>query len=155
MPIPFEPISLDRQQAYHQRFLTCPQVASDYSFINLWGWSAEYGLTWAWDDTLVWIKQDHPEPALWAPIGSWGDIDWESALDPYIADRTQFIRIPEQLAEVWQSSIGHFKAEEARGQWDYLYSLEDLVALKGNRYHKKKNLVNQFRRKYDFAYLPP
>jgi hypothetical protein len=26
--------------------------------------------------------------------------------------------------------------------------------LKGNRYHKKKNLVNQFKKKYDFTYLP-
>jgi hypothetical protein len=30
----------------------------------------------------------------------------------------------------------------------------DLVELKGNRYHKKKNLLNQFSRKYDFTYQP-
>jgi hypothetical protein len=27
-----------------------------------------------------------------------------------------------------------------------------LIELKGNRYHKKKNLLNQFNRKYDFSY---
>jgi hypothetical protein len=45
-------------------------------------------------------------------------------------------------------------ATAVEDQWDYLYSVPDLVELKGNRFHKKKNLLNQFRKKYDFAYLP-
>ncbi len=32
---------------------------------------------------------------------------------------------------------------------DYIYRVEDLAGLKGNRYSKKRNLINQFRREYD------
>ncbi|MFH1991377.1 MAG: hypothetical protein ABIK98_03065 [Pseudomonadota bacterium] len=35
----FEPISLEKQQAYLQRLSECPQKSSDYSFVNLWGWA--------------------------------------------------------------------------------------------------------------------
>jgi hypothetical protein len=43
--------------------------------------------------------------------------------------------------------------EETPDHWDYLYRVEDLVELKGNRYHKKKNLVNQFTNSYAYRYL--
>ena len=43
--------------------------------------------------------------------------------------------------------------EEQRGHWDYLYAGRDLIDLKGNRYHKKRNLLNQFIRKYPFSYV--
>ena len=35
-----------------------------------------------------------------------------------------------------------------------LFRSRDLIDLKGNRYHKKKNLLNQFLGKYDHVYLP-
>jgi hypothetical protein len=46
------------------------------------------------------------------------------------------------------------QVRETRGQWDYLYSKADLVGLKGNRYHKKKNLLNQFVKNYAHVYAP-
>ncbi len=45
------------------------------------------------------------------------------------------------------------RVDESRGHWDYLYSLPELVALKGNRFHKKKNLLNQFKKNYAYQYL--
>ena len=36
----------------------------------------------------------------------------------------------------------------------YVYSVSDLIDLKGNRFHKKKNLLAQFVKKYDYAYVP-
>jgi hypothetical protein len=43
---------------------------------------------------------------------------------------------------------------EERGHFDYLYAVADLIELRGNRYHKKKNLLNQFEKKYDYTYRP-
>ena len=76
MTLQFEPIHLDRQDDYARHFSKCPQKASDYSFVNLWGWAEEYGLRWAWQDRLVWIKQTRPEALYWAPVGPWNAIDW-------------------------------------------------------------------------------
>ncbi len=154
MSLQFEPISLDKQEDYLNMLTRCPQVASDYSFMNLWGWAQEYGLTWAWNDDCVWIRQSRPEVLYWAPVGPWYDIDWHARLVAAPDESTIFIRIPDKLVEHWQTT---FKDQaviaEERGHWDYVYSVSDLIELKGNRFHKKKNLLNQFVKKYEYTYV--
>ena len=61
MSLKFEPISLDRQEDYLENLSRCPQITSDYSFLNLWAWAEEYELRWAWDGNLIWIRQSLPE----------------------------------------------------------------------------------------------
>ena len=151
----FEPISLNRQTDYLELLNSCPQVASDYSFLNLWAWADEYGLRWAWEDKFVWIRQTKPEDLFWAPVGLWDQIDWKAIFNDRQIRQTSFIRIPQKLVESWRTSFGGLATvEEERGHWDYLYTVEDLAELKGNRYHKKKNLLNQFVKKYEFTYVP-
>jgi hypothetical protein len=151
----FEPISLDRQTEYLELLNSCPQVVSDYSFLNLWAWADEYGLRWAWEDKFVWIRQTKPEDLFWAPVGLWDQIDWKAIFDDRQIRQTSFIRIPQKLVESWRTSLGSLATvEEERGHWDYIYAVDDLVELKGNRYHKKKNLLNQFVKKYEYTYLP-
>ncbi len=42
----------------------------------------------------------------------------------------------------------HFSITEEPGLSDYVYRTEDLADLKGNRYAKKRNLINQFRKSH-------
>lgn len=155
MVLQFEPLSLQRQNAYRQRLAACSQIASDYSFINLWGWAGAYGLQWAWDDDLVWIRQSRPQERFWAPVGPWQTVDWRGVFQALTPPGGRLIRVPEPLLQIWQNgSSGRIEALEARGQWDYLYDVKEMIALAGNRYHKKKNLVRQFQRSYDAAYQP-
>ena len=155
MSLQFEPIRLEKQQDYLKILARCPQVASDYSFMNIWAWAEDYGLTWAWSDDCVWIRQSRPEVLYWAPVGPWSEIDWPTRLSEASGDPTIFIRIPNQLVEIWQTAFTDRAAfEEERGHWDYVYSVNELVDLKGNRFHKKKNLLNQFIKKYDYTYVP-
>jgi hypothetical protein len=155
MNLNFEPISLDRQKEYLALLAKCPQVASDYSFLNLWAWAEDYGLRWAWEEDLVWIKQTRPTELYWAPVGSWNLIDWQNRHEHRADSHTVFIRVPQKLVEIWSAAAGdEANVSEERGHWDYLYTVSDLIELKGNRYHKKKNLLNQFVKKYEFTYLP-
>lgn len=155
MPLTFKPINLEKQSEYSKYFAKCPQKVSDYSFVNLWGWAEEYGLDWAWTDNLVWIRQTIPEILYWAPIGFWDGIDWKSCLEELSGRQTLFIRIPEKLLQVWQESYGdRIAIEEERDNWDYIYSIAELIELKGKRFHKKKNLLNQFRKNYNFQFIP-
>ena len=155
MRLQFEPISLDKQKDYLKMLAQCPQVASDYSFINIWAWAEDYGLDWAWDHDCVWIRQSRPEVLYWAPVGPWYDIDWAARVLEDRGDSTAFIRVPEKLVEHWQTTWGDAaEIEEERGHWDYVYSVSELTELKGNRFHKKKNLLNQFLKKYEYTYLP-
>ena len=155
MGLNFTSIDIARKDEYRERLALCTQVASDYSFLNLWAWAEEYGLSWAWDEKLVWIRQNRPREAFWAPVGNWGRVDWPTYAIPMLEGATEFIRVPEALANIWRSRLSQdILIEEQRGQWDYLYPAENLISLSGNRLHKKKNLLNQFVKKYEFEYQP-
>lgn len=154
MNLSFEPISLAKQKDYLELLDNCPQVASDYSFLNLWAWADDYGLHWAWEENLVWIKQTRPAVLFWAPVGPWNLIDWQDRFDGQADSSMDLIRVPQKLAEFWSTAMGdEAKVVEDRGHWDYLYTVTDLIDLRGNRYHKKKNLLNQFSKNYDYTYL--
>ena len=151
--ITFEAISFERQKEYLNLLSLSNISASDYSFINLWGWAEEYGLTWAWDGDLVWIRQSRPEQCLWSPIGLLDRIPWTALFnDPFLTS-LPFSRVPEEVLNLWSAALpGRVEAQEDRGQWDYLYSVSELVELPGKRFHSKKNLLNQFKKKYSYSY---
>jgi uncharacterized protein len=153
MPLEFKPIILSEQSAYQSYLSRCPQISSDYSFINLWSWASVYGLEWSWTDDLVWLRQHRPSEMLWAPVGDWQLMDWLKYFERYPQLKSQIVRVPEQLACLWQSEFGSLvTVTEDRDQFDYIYNAEDLITLKGNRFHKKKNLLNQFKKKYAYQY---
>jgi hypothetical protein len=152
MDLTFRPLHLDDVTGYRQRLAATPQVASDYSFVNLYGWGGEYGLEVACTPELVWIRQAVPRSCLWAPVGDWTAVDWKTVLQR-LPRGTEFTRVPEQLVDLWRAAHPQgLEVREERGNWDYLYSVEDLATLKGNRFHKKKNLLNQFVKNTPFRY---
>ena len=156
MALSFEPVALDRQSQYLESLEACPVKPSDYSIVNLWGWSLHYGLEWSFNDKLVWIRQTQPEIRYWAPVGDWSAVhDLYTRIQNELGGGIPMIRVPETLLSLLKDRAGNgLETEESRDQWDYLYALPDLVNLPGNRFHKKKNLLNQFKKKYDFEYLP-
>ena len=153
MQMDFEPIHLEKQAKYLKALEQCSQKSSDYSFSNLFGWADEYGLTWAWDENLIWIRQSKPQTRLWAPIGPWETIDWGDVFKRRFTSGTRFMRIPETLSRLWHKNLGdRIVIEEDRDHWDYLYDINEMVELKGNRFHNKKNLLKQFIKKYDYRF---
>jgi len=155
MPFSFEPIKLEKQNEYRESWTHCPQKASDYSFVNLWAWKEAYGLFWAWAEDHVWIKQTKPFVSLWSPVGSWEENKMNACFEKYFGIGTRFTRVPEMFLEKLDANLkDELILEEARGHWDYLYSSDELIQLKGNRFHKKKNLLNQFKKNYEFRYVP-
>lgn len=150
----FKPIQLERAELYHQHLKQTPQVASDYSFANIWGWAREYGLEWAFSDDLVWIRQNSPQTVYWAPVGPWEKINWPGVFTKNNF-KPGFTRVPEVLADLWRRQAGDLlRIEEDRANWDYIYDVEELVTLRGNRFHKKKNLLNQFKKQNTYHYEP-
>jgi uncharacterized protein len=155
MPLEFHPIELSRQDAYRKNLSQCTNVTSDYSFINLWGWATVYGLEWAWAENLVCIRQTLPNQKYWAPVGDWEHADWPKILKDFPGSALSFVRVPEILAGIWKKIFGQsMTAIEDRDQWDYIYDTKDLIELPGNRFHKKKNHVNQFKKAYMYQYAP-
>ncbi len=146
--VEFRPISMDVMAEYNAFFAKTPVRTSDYSFTNLWGWALEYGIELGRTPNLFWIRQTKPEVYYWAPVGDWAVVkDWPQC--PMMVPGRAFIRVPEQLATVWQKRLrGGVQVIESRDQWDYVYLAEKLATLAGNKYHKKRNHVNGFKKQY-------
>ena len=152
MDIHFSPISLEGQEEYNRHLAMCSQKPSDYSFVNLWGWGREYGLEWAFTGGCVLVRQTFPRTLYWAPVGDWRSVDWKDFFGSLPGDAC-FIRVPEELKLIWESRASGIRVEECREHWDYLYDVKELIELKGRRFHKKKNLLNQFMRDYDAKFV--
>ena len=149
----FEAISLARREEYLERLASCPQKVSDYSFGNLWGWAEHYGLSWRFGESHVWILQTKPYEVFWAPVGPWDDVNWGAC--PCLSQGLDFIRVPERLCQILSEAMpDRVTTTDAREHYDYVYRVPDMIELKGNRFHKKKNLLSQFLRAYDFEYKP-
>ncbi|MCF8085314.1 MAG: phosphatidylglycerol lysyltransferase domain-containing protein [Desulfohalobiaceae bacterium] len=149
----FHPISLQEQEEYKAFLALTPGITSDYSFGNLWAWRDIYGLEWARAGELIRIRQTLPQLIHWAPVGPWHRVDWSRML-PELAWKTPFFtRIPEELAQIWNKIPG-MSLESAPDHWDYIYSVPELIQLKGNKFHKKKNLLRQFQKNYTAEYVP-
>lgn len=148
----FSPVSLDKQAEYNRFLAMCTQKASDYSFVNLWGWGLEYGLEWSFGDGYVLIRQTVPDVVYWAPVGNWEEVDW-TILQRDLPEDTCFIRIPEKLKDIWEANLQGVQVKECREHWDYLYDRQELTELRGRKFHKKKNLLNQFLREYDATFV--
>lgn len=146
----FIPVSLDDSQRYYDIWQRTPQRSLDYTLANLWGWQEYYGLEWCFEDSMCWIRQTRPYEVCWAPVGDWNAVDWKSLL-PCSFNETahEVVRVPEELLHVWQERLpGLVDAEEDRGQWEYLYTQEELADLPGNRFHKKRNHYNSYIKNY-------
>ena len=156
MELNFAPITRpekpgDNGHRYLDLLAKTPSLASDYSLSNIWGWCEHYGLEWAFcEKDLAWIRQTKPYTRYWAPVGDWYSIPWsDCCLEP----GTEITRVPEELAGIWQKARpDRIELKEERGAWDYVYLVEELATLKGNRFHKKKNHYNQFLKLYNWEY---
>lgn len=155
MYLNFQNIELDNVTAFVDHWELTVQRVSDYSFPILWGWAGDYGYQTAIDDQagLYWIRQTLPDIFNLAPIGGWQRDDWESLISDRFGKIVDFWLVPESLLEIWTRQFGdRIEIEDDRGNWEYLYKIHDLANLVGNRYMKKRNRVNHFRRAYDYTY---
>lgn len=150
----YHSISLDLLPEYRRCLALSPQKTSDYSATNLFCWADIYGLEWHCDGQCVHIRQTKPHPINWAPVGPWDRIDW--AGHPALNPGTSYVRVPELLKDIWARSLpeGALSVSEARGQWDYVYLVQELIDLKGKKFIDKRNHLNYFKRSFDFKYQP-
>lgn len=146
----FEAVNLDNISQYYELWNRTPRHSLDYTLINLWGWQEYYGLEWQFAEGLCWIRQTRPQTVWWAPIGPWEEVDWWKIINKICKDnKRDFIRVPQELLDIWHEILGEkIKAEDERGQWEYLYLQKDLANLSGNKYHKKKNHFNSYVKTY-------
>jgi hypothetical protein len=151
-------VNLDTLAPYLELWEKTPQKSSDYSSGVLLCWERALGYQFAFDEReeLVWIKGSFPDEHNLAPVGDWNlHADWEEIIRARFGDEAEFRLVPERLLDIWSARMGDaVTAEENRASWEYLHSVAELAELAGNKYMRKRNRVNQFRKQNPYTYAP-
>lgn len=126
-------------------------VAWEYSFAVIWVWDAYENVRICKDDGMVFLYTTYGDKKIFYP--------------PYCAPE----RMPDALAKVeaYCAAEGipffmrglsnealsfvdkaRYRIEPEEDSFDYIYSAEDLIALRGKRFHSKRNYVTRFAARY-------
>jgi hypothetical protein len=155
----FREIRLEDAAIFNEYFHKHPPLISEYTFTNLFMWRNYYHFTWTLWNQLLCIMAHHPEhiPFFLPPIGDTFTRDCIINCIKYLRSKGfpgEVQRIPEALVDKNFKDAQEFDVMLDRNNSDYVYLKDDLIRLPGNRYHRKKNQINQFKKKYTFQYQP-
>ena len=157
---PFAPIEIERRALVTDFLARHPQPLSDYGFASLYVWSSvfQYHFAVAEPDTLLLQAQvdPDPQPRLLQPLGQFSEPVQETLLAharklpaPLVIESVS----AEFLAR--HPNFGaHFHVVANRDSANYVYRTQDLAALAGSPYAKKRNLVQQATRLYAWRIEP-
>lgn len=155
----FKEISLEDAALFNEYFKNDPPQISEFTFTNLFMWRNYYRFKWTvWNGVLcIYAHCPQHQPFFLPPVGQNNIKDCIITCILYLKNlgfdgRVQ--RVPEKLIEAYVADARELEAVLDHSNCDYVYRSEDLIKLSGNKYHRKKNQVNQFKKKYSFEYYP-
>jgi hypothetical protein len=152
----FKPISLEDRDQITLCLHQSPPVTSELTFTNLFIWRHHYHFRWCLSaDTLLIIGQIGDDLSFALPPVGKDDLSpaFEQLFDflGNQAQRPEIHRVPEQLAQSYAGSLP-FEVIPDPANNDYVYRSESLIQLSGRKYHRKRNQLKQFRKKYSYRY---
>ncbi len=152
----FKPLTVSDYAVLKTFFTEQPYNLCIYSPASLIAWSNRtFRSFYAIMDGVLFIaceRENHPEDRhLILPI-SQKRLNTSSELHRFARQLgyKQYWYVPEDFLETLDRSELEtlFVLEEQKEFADYIYLSEDLIRLKGNKFAKKRNLINQFFREY-------
>lgn len=131
---------------------------SELTFTNLFMWRDAYQVQLASVDGTLAIfswRADPEDSFLFSPLGENANADTVRRCLKHMAAANH----APVMARATRDDLGRlgvmeadFAIEADRANWDYVYLVKDLIELAGNRYHRKRNHLEQFRSQHQFAY---
>lgn len=149
----FTPITLDHYQIFQQRIGT-DIPSSDHYFVGMWAWDTSGCIQISMlHDNLVLQQRDYL--TLNPFLSLIGTSNIPTTLSQLHAYTIQMGYSP-TLRLIHPVTIPHcpsqYMCTEDRDNYDYIYSIRDLLSLSGTKFHQKKKLLNKFNNTYPSAY---
>ncbi|MBI1216859.1 MAG: DUF2156 domain-containing protein [Alphaproteobacteria bacterium] len=138
-----------------------PQRIAGYTFSELTAWNAPFAYEWATAGDETCIIKGAPDADgrkhFIQPVGLFDD-----AAQALFLQALRDCGYPVKVLDVSGEFLGehrdfiarHFEVENDPGQANYIYRTPDLATLAGKAYAKKRNLIAQARKLYDWTAVP-
>ena len=133
-------------------------ITSEISFTNLFAWRNKYNFHYIILDNFLWIINNKDNKYyLSQPIGDYrnieGIISSINSMKKFLKNRPFIIKkSDDKFLKLLNELPFSYSYSSNRDDSDYIYDFKKMQTLSGNRYHKKKNHVNQFLKKYTWHY---
>jgi hypothetical protein len=154
----FKQIELVDKPIFDDFFRCDPPQASEYTFTNLFMWRKKYNPRWSicCNCLLIILEKSDGSFIGLQPVGPGDKIGALNAICQVFESDGLTPVIERVTDDFMESYVDRFRFDrvEDPDNSDYVYSSEKLIKLSGNRYHRKKNHLNRFRKNYDFEYRP-
>jgi len=148
----FAPIELEHKPEVDEVLARLRPLASEYTFTNLFAWGEVSGYKLSrFEDGLLIRKGREDGLSFLQPLtpdGSGG------AITTCLASAGRIERVGEDFFTRLAADKLPGTPLEVRDDFDYVYSVPELIELRGEKYHDKKNLLNQLDKYYSWSYHP-
>jgi hypothetical protein len=133
-------VSGDMRPVLHSKFQALAYGISEFTFANIYLFrrTHSYRISRLDNELFVITGQDGENPFFMLPFGLPDENIMRELFNHYHTLKAATAEQAEKL-----TAMGYSVSED-RDNFDYLYSLEDLVNLTGRKFHKKKNMLNIF-----------
>ncbi|MDX9871513.1 MAG: phosphatidylglycerol lysyltransferase domain-containing protein [Clostridia bacterium] len=151
--IDFKTVELSDKQWMDPLYKIADLPGCQHNFTNIYAWSGIYENQIAQINGYIIVKAGDKEAKRYFYPAGHGDI--KPVLDAMLQDAQdcghEFVLAAlseRNRAELDALYPGEFSYEDNPDYYDYVYRLEKLVTLSGQKLQPKRNLINQFKRKY-------
>lgn len=157
-------LCLDSKDLFDEYIKGYRYDVSDINFTNLFMWRKLYDFKYeVINDFLCVSGYYYDEPFVFFPLtkNNYDLVQLEKTikeLENRFLNKGYRLKIkfvPENLRNLLEKiSVNQYRFIEDTDNNDYVYLSEDLINLRGRKYHTKKNHLNHFLRSYNFEYKP-
>lgn len=161
LELSFKELELSDQACLEPILRAYPQPLTGFTFASLAAWNTSFRYAFHLNErsTQLIFSFQNPktgERHLLQPIGHNSEEALEALLDagqrlPY---PLKIVGVSQPFLDVHPSVARDFGCEEVRESANYIYRTEDLAQLAGKRFSKKRNLIAQARKLYEWQVEP-
>jgi hypothetical protein len=154
----FRPVTIEDREVIRGFFRDYQPETSELTFTNLFIWRSLFDWQWAVEDgRLVFLGNKQGGDPFWLePVGPGPRRDLGLRLLRWLGEERGVVqpRIERTDARfaAEMEGVGSLKIEPVRPHYDYVYRSQDLIQLKGSRYHAKRNHISRFLRDQEFEF---
>ena len=150
----FKNLTWNDKNIFTKYYKLTPVHYAEYTFSTLWAWQHSYPIEFALsENSLLWFRAGGALIEFFGAVGDWNSVkDWEKELSNFKTGDLIY-EVPEALKNILSDLFpDDLRFTEDRDQHEYIYSVKELIELKGKKFAHKRNRVRAFLDGYEWDY---